>query len=232
MAGYREFQTGEVLTAANVNDFLMQQSVMKFADATARDTALGTAVGGGNALREGMVAYLDDEDLPSFYNGTAWTTEFGGGGLVAVKTAYKTDVFSASLTSGNSAAITDLSITHALSDASNKVLMFGAVHGNSGRYFTLNAALAIDDVLYVGDADGDRIRTGSTSAQASTEAQAVTNLSAVFEPGDTSSHDYEAFIISTSPDTRTAYVNRSLDNSNSEQNARPVSWIVLMEVKV
>ncbi|HEY7822089.1 MAG TPA: hypothetical protein VIG24_04620, partial [Acidimicrobiia bacterium] len=79
MAGYREFQTGEVLTAANVNDFLMEQSVMKFADAAARDTALGTAVGGANALREGMVAYLDDEDLPSFYNGTAWTTEFGGG---------------------------------------------------------------------------------------------------------------------------------------------------------
>jgi len=152
-------------------------------------------------------------------------------GLVAVEYAYKTDTFSASLTTGSSAAITDLSITHSLSDASNKVLMFGAVHGNSGRYFTLNAALAIDDTLYVGDTDGNRISTGSTSVQSSADGQAVTNLSAVFEPGDTSSHDYEAFIISTSDDTRTAYVNRSINNGNNEQNARPVSWIVLLEVR-
>ena len=152
-------------------------------------------------------------------------------GLVAVEYAYKTDTFSASLTTGSSAAITDLSITHSLSDASNKVLMFGAVHGNSGRYFTLNAALAIDDTLYVGDTDGNRISTGSTSVQSNADGQAVTNLSAVFEPGDTSSHDYEAFIISTSDDTRTAYVNRSINNGNNEQNARPVSWIVLLEVR-
>lgn len=72
MAGYRDFQTGEVLTAANVNDFLMDQSVMKFADASARDSALGTAVGGSNALREGMVAYLDSDDVTQVYDGAAW----------------------------------------------------------------------------------------------------------------------------------------------------------------
>ena len=44
MAGFREFVTGEVLTAANVDDFLAKQAVMKFADAAARDAALGTAV--------------------------------------------------------------------------------------------------------------------------------------------------------------------------------------------
>lgn len=74
MAGYREFQTGEVLTAANVDDFLAKQSVMKFADSAARDTALGTAVAGGNALREGMVAYLDDTDEVIKYDGSAWSS--------------------------------------------------------------------------------------------------------------------------------------------------------------
>ena len=74
MAGYREFQTGEVLTSANVNDFLMEQSVMKFADSSARDTALGTAVGGSNAPREGMVAYLDSENVAQIYDGTSWIT--------------------------------------------------------------------------------------------------------------------------------------------------------------
>lgn len=72
MAGYREFLTGEVLTAVNVNDFLMEQSVMKFADSAARDSALGTAVGGSNALREGMLSYLDDTDSVEVFDGSAW----------------------------------------------------------------------------------------------------------------------------------------------------------------
>ena len=66
MAGYRNFLTGEVLTAANVNDFLMEQSVMTFADAAARDAALAPV------LREGMVAYLQDTDTPTYYDGSAW----------------------------------------------------------------------------------------------------------------------------------------------------------------
>jgi len=40
MAGYHLFSTGEVLTAANVNDYVMKQTVMVFAAAAARTTAL------------------------------------------------------------------------------------------------------------------------------------------------------------------------------------------------
>ena len=78
MAGYREFVTGEVLTAANVNDFLMNQSVMVFADAAARDSALGTAIAGGNALVEGMLTYNKDTEAVEVYDGTSWT---GVGGV-------------------------------------------------------------------------------------------------------------------------------------------------------
>jgi hypothetical protein len=72
MAGFREFVTGEVLTAANVDDFLMKQSVMLFADGAARDSALGTAVASGNALREGMLAYNQDDAALQVYDGTEW----------------------------------------------------------------------------------------------------------------------------------------------------------------
>ena len=73
MAGFREFLTGEVLTAANVNSFLMNQSVMVFADSAARDTALGTAIAGGNALVEGMLTYNVDASALQVYDGTDWT---------------------------------------------------------------------------------------------------------------------------------------------------------------
>jgi len=79
VAGYREFVTGEVLTAGNVNDFLMNQAVMVFADAAARNSALGTAIGGANALVEGMLTYNQDSGKLEIYNGTSWA------GVSAVK---------------------------------------------------------------------------------------------------------------------------------------------------
>jgi hypothetical protein len=66
-AGYRLFTTGEVLTAAQVQFNLQNQTIMYFADATARDAALGVGV-----VQEGMFAYLADTNATVFYNGTAW----------------------------------------------------------------------------------------------------------------------------------------------------------------
>ncbi len=53
MAGRKVFTAGEVLSAANVNDFLMDQAVMVFAGSAARGSSIGTAT-------EGMVSYLTD----------------------------------------------------------------------------------------------------------------------------------------------------------------------------
>lgn len=64
--GDHDWTTGEIVTAANVDDYLMLQAVQKFATATARDTALTSR------KREGMVAYTDDTDRYWSYNGTAW----------------------------------------------------------------------------------------------------------------------------------------------------------------
>ena len=64
-AGFRSFAVGEVLTATNVNTYLMQQSVMVFADAAARSTAI-------TAPSEGMFTYLTGDKTLWFYNGSAW----------------------------------------------------------------------------------------------------------------------------------------------------------------
>jgi hypothetical protein len=66
------FTAGEVLAAADVNNFLMDQSVMTFAGTAARGSAIGTAT-------EGMLTYLSDTDTYQFWNGTAWTGLSGGG---------------------------------------------------------------------------------------------------------------------------------------------------------
>ena len=65
-AGYKLFNTGDVLTAAQVNTYLQEQAVMRFANATARTTALS------GVLAEGMVSYLMDTNAVEVYDGSAW----------------------------------------------------------------------------------------------------------------------------------------------------------------
>lgn len=65
-AGKKTFVAGEVLTAAQVNDFLMDQAVMRFSGSAARAASI-------TAPTEGMVTYLDDTNTLQFYNGSAWT---------------------------------------------------------------------------------------------------------------------------------------------------------------
>jgi hypothetical protein len=64
-AGFRTFVDGDVLTAAQVNTYLMEQAVMVFADAAARTAALPTP-------SEGMVTYLADSNVLEKYTGAAW----------------------------------------------------------------------------------------------------------------------------------------------------------------
>lgn len=65
-AGFKTFNTGDVLTASDVNTYLMQQTVMVFADASARSTALGANVA------EGMLSYLKDTNAVERYDGSSW----------------------------------------------------------------------------------------------------------------------------------------------------------------
>jgi hypothetical protein len=64
------FTAGEVLAAADVNSFLMDQTVMSFAGTAARGSAIGTAT-------EGMYTHLEDTDELEFWNGSAWVSPFG-----------------------------------------------------------------------------------------------------------------------------------------------------------
>jgi len=63
--GFKEFITGEVLTAAATNGYMASQTVMVFADSTARGVAI-------NSPQEGMFSYLKDTDALEYYSGAAW----------------------------------------------------------------------------------------------------------------------------------------------------------------
>jgi len=68
---FLDFTAGQVLTADQVDNFLMRQSVMVFDDATARDDALT------DVLAEGMMAYLKDTNEVLKYDGSSWLSISG-----------------------------------------------------------------------------------------------------------------------------------------------------------
>lgn len=78
--GYKTFNTGDVLTAAQVQYYLQNQSIMYFATAAARDAALTAGI-----PQEGMFAYLADSNTVTYYTGSAWTNLFTSQTLTSPK---------------------------------------------------------------------------------------------------------------------------------------------------
>jgi len=78
--GFKDFVTGEVLTAADVDGYLMQ-GIWVFASAAARDAAV-------TSPQEGNACYLKDTNEVLTYSGSAWVAVGGGGaGLTKITSA-------------------------------------------------------------------------------------------------------------------------------------------------
>jgi hypothetical protein len=75
--GFKTFATGDVLTAADTNGYLMQ-GVLVFASAAARDAAI-------TAPEEGQFAYLKDTNGTTYYTGSTWVNLDTTGGSTLIK---------------------------------------------------------------------------------------------------------------------------------------------------
>ena len=76
---YKVFTNGSVLQASEINDNLMNQSVMVFTNASARSAALTAPV-------EGMLTWREDGNIYEYYNGTTWVQLVITSGYELIKT--------------------------------------------------------------------------------------------------------------------------------------------------
>lgn len=134
-AGYKLFSTGEVLTAANVNTYLMQQTVMVFASAAARTTALS------GVLAEGMISYRTDSKVLEIYNGTSWV-DFSGD-ITGITTAAN---------SGLSGGATSGTVTLTLATTAKGDLLVGTGSGTAAvlPIGTTNQTIIVDSTTTTG----------------------------------------------------------------------------------
>ena len=76
-SGFKTFSTGEVLTAADVNNYLMEQSICVFADATARDAGI-------TSPEDGQFVFLSGSSTLQFYGSSTWNNFIGEGDITGV----------------------------------------------------------------------------------------------------------------------------------------------------
>lgn len=134
--GFKTFTAGAVLTASDVNAYLMQ-GVLVFATESARDTAISAPV-------EGMVAYITAPTVPAasgastsvpsgirtVYNGSVWVcvTPIGAQTNAAGSTTSASFTASLSGSPGTNPAVTLTTGTTALISVSS--LLYGSTAGN------------------------------------------------------------------------------------------------------
>lgn len=146
-AGVKLFTAGSILTASDVNTYLMDQTVSRFADAAARDAAFGGV--GEPLLSEGRICYLDSDNTLYIYTGSAWVeVQSGITGTAGQVVVYdgSGDPIAQTLTGDvtvNSSGVTAISsgvIVNADVNASAAIALSKLASGTAGQLVVHNAS--------------------------------------------------------------------------------------------
>ena len=162
-----------------------------------------------------------------------------GIGLVAVKHALFTGTQTNSTASGADFAITDLTITHAVADASNKLILMATCGVLANSTGTLETGIAFHDgssLIGIGTAASSRpsVSTGGLGKESGAGngiSGAPHAFTLVHAPG-AGSKTYTVRAFNTFSSTQTIYVNRTQTDTDNVRFVRGAATFVLMEVKV
>ena len=114
-AGFKTFVSGAVLGASEVNTYLMQQSVMTFANTTARNAAI-------TSPSAGMLTFITGTKTLELYDGSGWTAISGGD--------YNTYPNQTAITSGGVTRIQPFAIEQGVSSVTGSL----AISFTTGRF--------------------------------------------------------------------------------------------------
>lgn len=195
--GFKTFTTGEVLTAADTNGYLMQ-GILVFATEAARNSAI-------TSPQEGQFAFTKDTNSTWYYDGAAWVASGASGDVTGV-------------TAGTGITVTDPTgpvptVTNSMATAitTNGDLIYGTGSGT----FTRRGIGSTGQVLTV--ASG--IPSWATPASGGKLAQVVsTAKTSAFTTGSTSFTDITGLSVTITPAANTSKIYVSVAVSGGGTN--------------
>ena len=171
--GFKTFNTGDVLSAADTNGYLMQ-GVWVFANAAARTAAVASP-------QEGNMSFLKDTNSTEYYSGSAWVaiaSAPAGGGLTLIQEQVASANAAIDFTSISGSYKSLLLVYSGISHSSGSNSFFSirlnndssSIYNNNGFYGTASAlTMGIENAtsIYVGSGAsfGEQVTSASNNAQ-------------------------------------------------------------------
>ena len=157
------------------------------------------------------------------------------GGLVAVKSAIFTGTQTASVTAGNNVAVTDLTITHEVADASNKLVILAMLGVAANSALRGQTSLAVHDgtnLIGAGAVASNRtsLTAGGTPSSGTGNFVAIGRAATFVHTPGAGSKTYTVRAVNQSQFTNTVFVNRNEADTDNGDSPRGASSLVIMEV--
>lgn len=223
--GGKNWTFQEEVTSSDVNGYLADQVVMRFADSTARTAGFGGS--GEPTLAEGMVSYLNDANRVDYYNGSAWKPVSQ---VLQVVNTIKTDTFTATTGTGFT-DVTGLTVTITPSATSSQIFIICTITSglNTAGGFTL---LRGSTVIGAGASAGNRrlVSTGyNQNPSAANQGFGSHSITVLDSPATTSAITYK--IQATGDQAGSiVFVNRGFTDTDNSTHMRGASTITALEI--